>query len=374
MKAINLNQWMQGMAAGTILLVLLSFEQASQTRNDNEIRLLIYPAHEQASRRDHLIAIKWCMAYLGSTLTSDKSLQGITVEDSVIALDIEQLGFKPYAVEYLRDLHRHWKKSKAYKAKQAMDLGRYISLTLGYSNHYFNLVGIPKKLKKYTGRYSFAPEEGLVDSSSVSLVWRIIAFANNHAQNQDFFLATETDSISREVLEFETLEVMENGLPKFGIYSASGKRKESGTRALSNAGKPAKCLWCHESQILPLFRQQRDWDSYLSYEQLEDSLEMRVERQLAHQDTLWKDLHFLKRWNHEKVEVAYISFMEPSAKRLAMEWRQPLEEVKKKLKDLKTHRHHEFDFLGDLYHRDEVDDLGPWKVVHAPESVRELTR
>ncbi len=353
------------------VMVFGLFLAFTQEKSHHQIRLKWYQTHKKDSPENHLAAIKWCMAYLGSTITSDTSLKGISLEDSVIVLDIEKLGFKPKTVDYLSYLNRKWKKTEAYKAKNSIDLGRYISLTLGYATNYFTLVDIPKKLKKYKSKFTYDPMEGSVDNSSVSLVRRIISFSNNHIQNREFFLATETDSITHNVLEFETLEVMENGLPKFGIYTASGKRKEAGTLAFSNAGKPAKCLWCHESQILPLFRKQRDWEGFLSYEDLRDSLKMRVERQRAHQDTLWHDRHFLKRWHHEKMEICYISFMEPSAQRLAQEWRKPLVEVKLMLEGIETHRHHEFDFLGDLYHRKDVDGLGPWKVVKAPESVRE---
>jgi len=358
---------------GLSLIFLISFA-FTQKEDPALIRLQMYKTYEKNTPQDHLVAIKWCMAYLGSTITSDTSLKGIMVEDSVIILDIEKLGFQPKTVDYLNSLHQKWKKKEAYKVKNAIDLGRYISLTLGYATNYFELVDIPKKLKKYESKFTFDPNEGLVDNSSVSLVRRTISFSNNHMQNRDFFLATETDSVYHKVLELETLEVMENGMPKFGIYSRTGKRKNAGTLAFSNAGKPAKCLWCHESQILPMFRKQRDWEGFLKYEELQDSLKMRVARQRAHQDTLWKDRHFLKRWHHEKVEIAYISFMEPSAERLAQEWQMPLKEVKVALRGLETHRHHEFDFLGDLYLRKDVDRVGPWKVVKAPVSVREPSK
>lgn len=186
-----------------------------------------------------------------------------------------------------------------------------------------------------------------------------------------FFISIETDSLTKEALEIETLEIMSNGLPKFGVYSLDGQLKEGGSPSITRAGKPAKCLWCHETSILPLFRKQQDWEGFFTFAELDTFLKKKNQMLRTFQWNNWKDPHFREKATHEKMEISYISFMEPSAERLAHEWQMPLEEVKLKLEGLETHRHHEFDFLGDLYHRKDVDPLGPWQVVAAPESIRE---
>lgn len=43
------------------------------------------------------------------------------------------------------------------------------------------------------------------------------------------------------------------------------------------------------------------------------------------------------------------------------------------LKGLKTHKHLEFQFLGDLYHRKDIDKFSPLKSIQVSGSVRELS-
>lgn len=78
--------------------------------------------------------------------------------------------------------------------------------------------------------------------------------------------------------------------------------------------------------------------------------------------------------DHTLSEILYISFMEPSAERLAQEWQISIEEVKVKLKSLKTHRNQEFDFLGELFDRNEVEKFAPFQSVPFPSSIREQNK
>ncbi len=58
---------------------------------------------------------------------------------------------------------------------------------------------------------------------------------------------------SFEPSDFEVFDFMENGQPRFAIYDHNGQLKTAVPPSLGEAGKPAKCMWCHESNIQPNF-------------------------------------------------------------------------------------------------------------------------
>ena len=103
--------------------------------------------------------------------------------------------------------------------------------------------------------YEIKPERGYVNNSGVSFEHRIIGFSEQNGFDQVFF-CTEIDPNSGDILEYETVEILPNGQTRFGIFNAEGFRINSTDPSHSNAGKPAKCMWCHESGIQPLFQEQ----------------------------------------------------------------------------------------------------------------------
>ncbi|WP_299313734.1 hypothetical protein [uncultured Aquimarina sp.] len=353
-------------------ILLSSFLSFSVLKKDNEINLKWNKSYPTDTLTKNIIALKWCLSFLGSDLASDTTTTGLTIKNNnTIALNIHQLRFDKNALKYLKKLNAKLKKTEEYQKNNAIDIGRYITLTIGSSNHYYKIVDIPKKLEDYNSLYTFDTINGYIDNSSISLVDRIISFSKNNTPKKQVYISTEVDSISKKIHEYETVEVMDNGQLKFGIYDQNGNLKDAANKEVTNAGKPAKCIWCHETGIQPMFRKQNDHKKYLSYQKLQDTLDYYNKQLRSYQDKHWKDKQIRNKRLHTEMEISYIAFMEPSAEHLANEWGFSLQEVQKKLKHLDTHRHHEFDFLGDLYYRKDVDNLAPWKVMNVPESVRE---
>ncbi|WP_299256522.1 hypothetical protein [uncultured Aquimarina sp.] len=353
-------------------ILLSSFLSFSVLKKDNEINLKWNKSYPTDTLTKNIIALKWCLSFLGSDLASDTTTTGLIIKNNnTIALNIHQLRFDKNALKYLKKLNAKLKKTEEYQKNNAIDIGRYITLTIGSSNHYYKIVDIPKKLEDYNSLYTFDTINGYIDNSSISLVDRIISFSKNNTPKKQVYISTEVDSISKKIHEYETVEVMDNGQLKFGIYDQNGNLKDAANKEVTNAGKPAKCIWCHETGIQPMFRKQNDHKKYLSYQKLQDTLDYYNKQLRSYQDKHWKDKQIRNKRLHTEMEISYIAFMEPSAEHLANEWGFSLQEVQKKLKHLDTHRHHEFDFLGDLYYRKDVDNLAPWKVMNVPESVRE---
>ena len=63
--------------------------------------------------------------------------------------------------------------------------------------------------------------------------------------------------------------------------------------------------------------------------------------------------------------------MEPSAKRLSIEWSININEIENLLDGIPTHNYDEFPFLGDLYFREEIDQYAPFSGLPVSSSVRE---
>ncbi len=351
-------------------LYILSCNRTSKYVSlEGNINLKWNPSHDTQTINDAVTGLRWALSYIGAYNTNTKTF-GISVKNDLIRINLKELGFQEKTKQAILKLNNKIKKTEAYKHNKSLDLGHYISLLIGVSKHYYKFVDIPKDLNELLSKYQLKPYKGKIDNSLVSLQHRVIEYSNQSGLKQ-LFISKEIDSLNGNILEFETIELMGNGQLKFGIYDETGKRKLSANPQNTKAGKPGKCIWCHESKISPLFTPQRNYESYMSHEQLDDTLVFYKNTLFEKQLTLTKGVDYNKLQEHTQMELLYISFMEPSAKRLSSEWNIPLQEVQMKLSSLKTHKHKEFSFLGDLYHRKDVMHYEPYNSLEVSSSIRE---
>ncbi len=355
-----------------ILILILFFsckkEDTLLSLNHKKIQLKWNKAYNDDSIDKSIIGLKWTLSYLGATLPKDEN--GVLIDEKTITLEVNKIGFNTIALNKITELHNIIFKTEEYKKNKNIDLGRYICLLLGSSEHYYEIVGTPKKLDDVLKKYKLLPKKGYVNNSDVSLEHRIIQFSKQENFNQLFF-CKEIDSITQKVYEFETIELLPNGQLRFGIFDEKGNRKTSANNKHTNAGKPAKCMWCHESIINQLYSKQNDFKGYLTASQLQNKL---VGYRNSNQNlkiSLTDGVDFKQTQQHTLAELLYISFMEPSAERLALEWNISKKQVQDKLKNFKTHNHHEFDFLRNLYRRNEIEHLSPVKNLPVSGDVRE---
>lgn len=355
-----------------ILLSAFVFFSISCSKKDHEISLKWNQSYEGDTMEKNITALKWCLSFLGSNLASEKSWNGLQYNDSTITLNVSEVGFSENAIKHLSKLNSQLKETEEYQQNKSIDLGRYVSLTIGSSYHYYRITNMPLKLDSLRKQYSFENSKGYINNSSISEVHRIISFSKENGKgDKQAFISAEIDSITKAVYEFETVEIMPNGQLKFGIYDNKGNLKDAASPEITRAGKPAKCMWCHETGIQPMFRKQDDFKGFLSYQNLQDSLAKFNIDLRAYQEVLWKEEAIKNRALHTELEITYISFMEPSIQHISREWNMSYEETKKRTAHLPTHRHEEFDYLGDLYHRKDIDVIAPWASLKVPESIRE---
>jgi len=347
---------------------LSSGDSVEKTNADNTLTLKWNKAYPEDTIDKSTLGLEWAYSFVGALLPNSPS--GITVGTETIVVNPEDLGFSNEALQKMTLLHKKLKASEEYKRTKTIDLGRYITLLIGASEHYYVLTGMPKTIDAALAAYALEPEIGYVNNSEVSLVHRNIRFSKPDNLKQ-FFVAAEIDSVTGHVYEYETWELMPNGQPRFGIYDEAGNLKSSADREFTNAGKPAKCMWCHESGIQQMFRPQRDFPGKLVASELQQKL-------IGFNQLLQKNriglpgmIDFSKRQQHTLTELLYIAFMEPSAERLSIEWQLPIEKVRERLAGLPTHIYEEFPFLGTLYDRNAVETLAPFKGLAVSQKVRE---
>lgn len=338
---------------------------------DSSINLKWSKAYPDDSIDKSLIGLKWALSYVGALLPS--STDGFITTNTVITIDIKKLGFNENAFQKLLKLSDKIKNTNEYKTNNSIDLGRYVTLLIGASEHYYEIIGVPNTLNEVLTRYNLLPQKGYVNNSDVSLEHRIIQFSEQNGFNQLFF-CQEIDPITQDIYEYETIELLNNGQLRFGIFDQNGIRKNSVDASHSNAGKPAKCMWCHESNIQQMFSSQNDYNGYLAFSDFQNTLINYRESNRTLKLTLIDGVDFSQTQQHTYTELLYISFMEPSAERLSLEWNKSVSEVENLLSGLPTHDYPEFPFLGtNLYDRKEIESLAPFQGLQVSTAVRETS-
>jgi hypothetical protein len=346
---------------------------------DLQIALRWTKNYEGETLQDVITGFAWNTSFLGAALPKGSLQSAIKVIDAErLAVDFGRLGFNKEAEQSLVELFNHIRASEEYKATGGIDIGRFTMLTLNSTYHYYSITGASTTLDVYQSKFLFDPNIGAVTNSSIAKGHRKVMIGIGDRIQDIVFIAEEgkgsiTDG-SFVAEEFETLDVMPNGQLRFALYDKDGRLKTSASQELTNAGKPAKCLWCHEIN-LQSFNEMQSVVGYFDETQLRTILSEKRKIIDAYRRKLNSDLDFSKTQDHTKGELLYISFMEPSVERLVLEWKESEEVVRSKTQHLSKHKHEEFSFLGDeLMRRADIDLLSPWQVIQVPEDAREPSR
>lgn len=323
--------------------------------------------------------LAWTLSSLGAELPNgslDSALMDIAPQ--VFSVDLSKVGFTEAAQVALQVVVSQLKSSEAYKENSYTELGRFVMLTLNSSYHYYEITEAPKSLREFKAQYRFEGKQARIINSSVSKVQRLVEVAEADGIEEIAYISTEglgtfqNGNFTPE--EFEVFDIMPNGQLRFALYDKKGRLKDSADGAITNAGKPSKCLWCHEVNIQPFFRPEPilDGPEFLNVVDFMDIRNNQMRMLVEYRDSLKSDIDFRKRQDHGFMEKLYIDFTEPSLERLAEEWQLSLEETKSLLTGYKTHTQEEFKFEN-LYDRKDVDRLSPLSIVPVPEHPREFS-
>lgn len=320
----------------------------------------------------------WGMSHLGAQLQAGSFDSAVRmVEPNVFSLNLMALGFPVSAHQPLAGILDSLKKTDEYQRFCGIDLGRFMVLTVHSPAHYYRITGAEKDLKTFKRKYKFNKNERsfAVIHSSVAAGQRLIRYVPSKNPLEMAFLAEEgTGDLQRGNFkreETEVMAVMPNGQLRFAIYDGDGYLISATNPALSNAGKPGKCMWCHESSTNILYEFTPDVKGYVTSQTFVNDMSSLQADIVDWRNQLDLDLDYREVNDHITHELYYTSFMEPSALRLAKEWEMSMPQVQKRLEGLPTHTHEEFKNLGELYHREAVDARSPFPPTVVPGSVRE---
>jgi hypothetical protein len=335
-----------------------------------------YPTEE---KEKVVTGITWALSYLGASLPPGSMSRVVQWKDSsTFTLDIGAAGFPEASLQKWVELLAAFRNTEEYTQTGGIDVGRFITLTLNSTHHYYAITGAHPSLADFRAQYSFETKKAAIIKSTIAFGSRLIEISQANTFSQIAFIATEgTGSIPGHTFaedEFEAMDLMPNGQLRFALYTHEGKLKTSASPELTNAGKPAKCFWCHETHFISPFEDYPAAEGYYNREEFSTIVAARVKLIEDYRKLLKSDLDFSKTSDHTQAELLYISFMEPSAGRLAAEWGLTADEVRTKLKDAPTHKHKEFSFLGDaLYSRKDIDHFTPYEVITAPDDARNFS-
>lgn len=364
-----------------IPLLLCGFFLFSCTPKKEEatkIRLRWVKAYPTETWENVKTGIYWSLSYLGATLDSAYVNEIIQKEDDAyFTLDLVKAGFDQRALNAFDVIIDSLSRSEEYKKHNAIDLSRFLVLTEHSSWHYYEITGVAKNLDDFYKRHNASGDKEFhVYHSGVAKHQRNIRFVIGPTALDMAWIAEEgtgsLDSGTFVKTAYEVFDIMKNGQLRFAIYNEKGELIPGSPTEHSAAGKPSKCIWCHELVVQPLFFETTEpvkGISIAAFGLLVDSTQRQLENYRAQLHSI---INFSQKQAHTQGELLYISFMEPSAFRLANEWQMDTLQAKSRMGKLQTHVYEEFPFLGSSYYRIAADSLSNYSTMTVPLSVREF--
>jgi hypothetical protein len=351
----------------------------SATSNDEEGKLNLrfnsnYRGDTLSKQKTGLL---WALSFLGAELPKnsfEKSL--VNKGESVYELDIKNLGFNTTAVKALQKIFDELKNSEEYKMMGGIDLGEFIVYTAGSSWHYYEITGAAQNFNAYRQRYDNDYKVVFpVVKSAVAKHHRLLKMRETSlVQNMSFIAEEGRGDLAKGTFvteAYEVFDIMKNGQLRFAIYDSKGELKAASEKKFGNAGKPIKCMWCHEIYIEPLFYNNEAVKNFISPAEFQEIVRVRMDTLKAYRAGLNSDVDFTRTQDHTFMEILYMSFMEPSDYKLSQEWGKSEQFIGSQLVDLKRHAHREHLFLNNLVLRGNIKRLSPYVTVSLPDSVWE---
>lgn len=349
-------------------------EQSFTNKNEHTIILKWNKAYPTDTKAFAETGLLWALSFLGAELPQGSFAKSTKWNKEKLHLNLSKVGFNENSLNAFSQLVIELKKSEEYKLNGAIDLGRFIALTINSSNHYYAITGISKTLGEFKQNKVFDQKQFAATNSSITTTDRIIDLPDSTLTDFAKMAYISNECVGRikngesSIYEYEVKEQLVNGQFRFAVYDSLGMLVNA---ARKNSGKPAKCLWCHESNIQPLITKQMDEPGFYTSNFFEYIIAKNLSTLKNYRIKLKSDIDYIKKQDHTYMELLYISFMEPSAERIALEWNMNINKVKKLLSNLTTHKHEEFEMLGDLYNRNEIEQLAPYKSIKPPSNARE---
>jgi len=338
----------------------------------------------------------WSLSAVGAHPKTDK--QGILIHretsDSVwFELNLVEVGFSSTQQDVLVEVLRPLQESDEYNLFGAVDVGRFLMVTLSEPWNYYALTGACRQLSSWQDANLQSDRARYwIDDSALVDGHRSIEFNRDVVSVEEIALVASNgagllDRGTFVPLEFETVDIMANGRQRYAIYDQNGSLIPAAEPAVSPAGQPGKCMWCHESHLMFGF-QQSSFALGLTTDVFDTQILMQQEIISDHRTEVGGAIDYETYDVHEWSERLIESFLAPSVQRIALEWDRPQSEVMVLLfgAGLQWNADKEYAEADMLFRRDEVDRLfaenvsswypiedGTYSVVSVLPSARELS-
>ena len=328
--------------------------------------------YEKDSKAKHIKGLLWTLSYLGAEMRKGALDSCIIWKDSLsFSLDYKKAGFDSSVINSLEKIEYAIDTGMYYKKFGKADFGQFVALTIGVSAHYYKITKAPGTYAQMLESHNTNDLKVFpVTRSTVAKGHRRILFSVADPDPTKWIFIAEEGEGSLEDSTFvpsfyEVMDILPNGQLRCAIYNSAGSLVEASPLELGAAGKPAKCLWCHELVIQPLFETNIDLAGQMTTQQFHDELRVIMKRLTDYRSDLKGEVDFTATQDHTFMELEYIPYMQPSLKKLAKQWNMKESEVSSLVKGLTFLPHEEFGMLGPLIQRDKVNkyrELFPYSI------------
>ncbi len=274
----------------------------------------------------------WALSNLGASPPAGEGglileAEPVEADDGVrFTLDLGAVGFADAALLPLADALQPVR--VAAEREGSVDLGRFLLATLYDPSRYYAITGAcPTLVGWRTARQSADP---LLYAVTLSLLVEgdrrislnpIAVNPVNRSVDALAYAAEEGEgSLAAgdfHPLETEVVDLFPTGQQRFAIYDEFGALRAA---SASGAGQPGKCIWCHETSLQRGTSANPGVPGYLTSAAFMEAIDaaegvMEAARHAAPGAVRWDEPLV-----HEWAERLTLSFLEPSASRVAIEW------------------------------------------------------
>ena len=347
---------------GFLFLLLSAGGNQTPGAYENKLVIGLDTAATQLTRAQCKSGLLWTLSYLGATLPASASELALKWQSATqVVLYPDLIGLPSEGLKAFEAICDSLRKTTQYQRTGEVPAGAFVAVMVGCADHYYAITEAPKTLKAFKKQHRTKRVHYVVNHSAISSGTRHLLFGR--AMESGFWSLALNKKAGRESVE--SIDVMPNGQLRFLIYDDQGRLSATPREKDNSAGKPAKCMWCHEGQL------QRPYNTEMNaVGALVSAVDSKNIQLTAFRNALKSGFSFEPHGAHTYMEILYISYLEPTLLQLSREWQMKVEDVRFLLLINKRHLHPEFSFGDSLYTRSDVEHQAPYSIA-VPRDVRE---
>lgn len=324
----------------------------------------------------------WSLSSMGALPPPDES--AITVHAStpdavLFTLDLGAVGFPEGALDTVAEISAELQADPSVAEHGGVDVGRFLMRSLHEPWRYYALTGACAELSDWVDLRQSASVETYAVTDSLLVEGERLIEVNQPVRQIDeigFRAAEVSGDLTGDytVHELEVIDLMANGRQRYAVYGVDGALQPGADPAVSPAGQPGRCLWCHENRLM-IGQENPTVEGYWSFADFAEAIVEQSALLVAHRATLETAVVFTDPDVHTWGELLVEEFLAPSPERVSIEWGISAGAIAGM--GLEGHINEEYPSWGPVYRRAAVDGLlaerEGWRPIETLESGRELT-